>query len=163
MLGKIKDFLPKKSLLVSLAPKLTIEKMSAALGGSANIARMNPSASSIVNKGVNPTTFARDMNTDLQNEFLELMRPLGSIPVVEESKIEAYAVISAMSQTYFFYQLQKLKELAMDFGMEEKEAQTTISGMLWGSTETLFNSGLGKRFSRCETTRRSGRNHQRLL
>jgi pyrroline-5-carboxylate reductase len=75
-------------------------------------------------------------------ELLELLKPLGSTPIVEESKMEAYAVISAMGHTYFFFQLQKLKELAVSFGMDEKEAQTTISGMLSGTTQTLFNSGL---------------------
>jgi pyrroline-5-carboxylate reductase len=61
---------------------------------------------------------------------------------VEEQKIEAYAMISAMGHTYFWFQLQKLKELAMEFGMEEEEAEEAISDMLWGTTETLFNTGL---------------------
>lgn len=141
-LTKIKDFLDKDSVLISLAPKLIIEKMTTALGGFSNIARMNPSASAIVNKGVNPITFSKDMKVDVKNELLELLRPLGKTPVVDESKIEAYAVISAMGHTYFFFQLQKIKELAISYGMDEKEAQTAISDMLWGTTDTLFNSGL---------------------
>jgi pyrroline-5-carboxylate reductase len=141
-LAKIKDFVSKDSVLVSLAPKLTIEKMMAALGGIPNIARMNPSASAIVNKGVNPIAFSKGMPVELKNKLLELMRSLGSTPVVEESKIEAYAVITAMGHTYYFFQLQKLKELAVSFGMNEKEAQTAITEMLWGTTETLFKSGL---------------------
>jgi len=95
-LAKVKDFVTKDSVLVSLAPKLTIEKMAAVLGGSPNIARMNPSASAIVNKGVNPITFSANMQVDVKNKLLELMRSLGSTPVVEEPKIEAYAVIAAM-------------------------------------------------------------------
>jgi pyrroline-5-carboxylate reductase len=141
-LAKIKDLVSKDSVLVSLAPKLTIEKMTTALGGFANIARMNPSASAIVNKGVNPIAFSEEMKVETKNGVLELMRSLGSTPVVEEPKIEAYAVISAMGHTYFFFQLQKLKELAVTFGMNEKEANTVITEMLWGTTEVLFNSGL---------------------
>ena len=141
-LAKVKDFVNKDSVLVSLAPKLTIEKMAVVLGGSTNIARMNPSASAIVNKGVNPITFSRDMQVEVKNKLLELMRSLGSTPVVEESKIEAYAVITAMGHTYYFFQFQKLKELAVSYGMNEKEAQTAITEMLWGTTETLFKSGL---------------------
>ena len=141
-LVKIKDLMNKDSVLVSLAPKLTIEKMATALGGFANISRMNPSASAITNKGVNPIAFSQEMKVETRNEFLELMRSLGSTPVVEEPKIEAYAVITAMGHTYFFFQLQKLKELAVTFGINEKEAQTAITEMLWGTTETLFKSGL---------------------
>lgn len=141
-LGKIKEMLQADSVLISLAPKLTIEKMNSILPGFTNIARMNPSASAIVNKGVNPIAFAAEMNNEIKNQVLELTKPLGSVPVVEESKIEAYAVISAMGHTYFFFQFNKLKELAISYGMNEKEAQTTITEMLWGTTETLFNSGM---------------------
>lgn len=141
-LSNIKDSLSKNSILVSLAPKLTIEKMKTALTGFNNIARMNPSASGIINKGVNPIAFATEMNTEVKNQLLEMMQPLGYVPVVDESKIEAYAVISAMGHTYFFFQLNKLKELAVSYGMDEKEAQTALTEMLWGTTETLFNSDM---------------------
>ncbi len=64
------------------------------------------------------------------------------MPEISDSKIEAYAVISAMGHTYFNFQLQKLKELAVSFGMDEDEASKAITYMFWGTTETLFNSGL---------------------
>ncbi|HOT13544.1 MAG TPA: NAD(P)-binding domain-containing protein [Bacteroidales bacterium] len=139
---KIKGSLQPGSVLLSLAPKFTIEKLTALLGGFANIARMNPSASTIVNKGVNPVSFSASFDADKKKAFLELFRPLGYEPEVADNKIEAYAVISAMGHTYFNFQLQKLKELAVSFGMDEQEAAKTISNMLWGTTETLFNSGL---------------------
>jgi len=140
VLGKIKLNLRADSVLLSLSPKFTTENITAVLGGHANVARMNPSASTIVNRGVNPIAFASSFDPIKKNEMLELFKPLGSIPEVSDSKIEAYAVISAMGHTYFNFQLQKLKELALSFGMDEAEAKNTISNMLWGTTETLFNS-----------------------
>jgi len=141
-LSKIKGVLNKETLLVSLAPKITMEKMATALDGFSNIARMNPSASTIVNKGVNPVAFDSKVSAVTKLRFLKMMQPLGLTPEVAESKIEAYAVISAMGHTYFFFQLQKLKDLAVRFGMDEMEAQAVITDMLWGTTETLFKSGL---------------------
>lgn len=139
---KIKGNLQPGSVLLSLAPKFTIEKLDVLLGGFNNIARMNPSASTIVNKGVNPVSFSASFESSKKNALLDLFKPLGYMPEVADSKIEAYAVISAMGHTYFNFQLQKLKELAVSFGMDEQEAAKTISNMLWGTTETLFNSGL---------------------
>ena len=141
-LAKIKDFIKKDAIIVSMAPKLTISKMSAQLGGFPNIARMNPSASTIVNKGINPICFSQDMDVVGKELLKQLFAPLGILPEVKESKIEAYAMISAMGHTYFFFQFQKLKELAVDFGMDEKEAKAVISDMLCGTTETLFYSEL---------------------
>lgn len=141
-LAKIKDHVSGESVVISLAPKITIGNISAALGGIPNVVRMNPSASAIVNKGVNPVAFNMAMQTDVRQAFLELMSPLGSTPVVDESKIEAYAVISAMGHTYFFFQFQHLKELATGFGMDEQETRAALSGMIKGTVDTLFSSGL---------------------
>ena len=141
-LSKIKDIVQHDSILVSLAPKITIQKMSDTLGGFSNIARINPSASTFINEGINPVCFSPLMDADKKQKVISLMEPLGNTPEVEEPKIEAYAMISAMGHTYFWFQLQKLKELAIEFGMDEPEAEEVISDMLWGTTETLFNSGL---------------------
>jgi pyrroline-5-carboxylate reductase len=141
-LEKFKHYIKKNALLVSLAPKITIEKLRAVLPQIPNIARMNPNAGTYVNKGFNPVCFASSIDTTIKNEFVELFKKLGKIPVVSENQIEAYAVISAMGHTYFWFQLQQLKELACSFGLSEKEAQETITSMMSGTIETLFNSGL---------------------
>jgi pyrroline-5-carboxylate reductase len=138
----MKEFIKKEALVISLAPKITIEKLQAILPGVQNIARMNPNAGTYVNKGFNPICFARSANKTITGEFTGVFEKLGKIPVVKEDQIEAYAVISAMGHTYFWFQLQQLKELALSFGLSEKEAKETISVMLMGTADTLFHSGL---------------------
>lgn len=142
VLEKLKSNVNKDSVILSLAPKFTISKISGILGENKNIARMNPSASTICNKGVNPVSFAENFKIEKKNEMLTMFALLGYSPVVDDSKIEAYAVISAMGHTYFNFQLQKLKELGVSFGLDETETSKAITNMLWGTTETLFNTGL---------------------
>lgn len=132
----------KHSLVVSLAPKITFEKMRSALPQVKNLARMNPNAGTFVNKGYNPVSFAEGVDKLVLAECVALFETVGKVPVVAEDKLEAYAVISAMGHTYFWFQVQQLKELALSYGLSEKEAQDAISAMLWGTTETLFHSGL---------------------
>jgi pyrroline-5-carboxylate reductase len=141
-LSAIKNSVRKDALVISLAPKISIDKIKSLLPDVQNIARMNPNAGTYVNKGYNPVCFAKDGNRNSVTEFLETFEKLGKVPVVQENQIEAYAMVSAMGHTYFWYQLQQLKELGMSYGLSESEANETISSMLWGTTETLFNSGL---------------------
>jgi pyrroline-5-carboxylate reductase len=138
----LKDFIRKDALLISLAPKITIEKLQAILPNAQNIARMNPNAGTYVNRGLNPVCFAQSANKTITRGFTEVFEKLGKVPIVREDQIEAYAVISAMGHTYFWFQLQQLKELAQSFGLSEKEAKETISVMLMGTADTLFHSGL---------------------
>jgi pyrroline-5-carboxylate reductase len=141
-LRSMANFISPNALVVSLAPKITIATLKTILPQNANIARMNPNAGTWVNLGYNPVCFAAGTDEEISTEVLRLFGSLGKVPVVDEHKIEAYAVISAMGHTYFWFQLQQMKELALSFGLSEQEAQETISAMLWGTTETLFNSGL---------------------
>ena len=47
-----------------------------------------------------------------------------------------------MGHTYFWFQLQQLKEMAQTFGLSETEAVQAIMAMLHGTAVTLFESGL---------------------
>jgi pyrroline-5-carboxylate reductase len=141
-LNAIKNSIKKDALVVSFAPKITLDKMQSVLQNVSNLARMNPNAGTYVNKGYNPVSFAKNADKTAIKGFIEVIEKLGKVPVVPENQIEAYAVVSAMGHTYFWYQLQQLKELGLSYGLSESEANETISAMLWGTTETLFNSGL---------------------
>jgi pyrroline-5-carboxylate reductase len=141
-LNAMKDSVKRDALVVSLAPKITLEKIRSVLADVPNLARLNPNAGTYVNKGYNPACFAENSDPEVIQEFLNVFEKLGMVPLVPENHIEAYAMISAMGHTYFWYQLQVLKELGISYGLSEKEANDTVSVMLWGTTETLFNSGL---------------------
>jgi pyrroline-5-carboxylate reductase len=141
-LNSIKNFVRKDALVVSLAPKITLNKIESVLPDVPNLARMNPNAGTYVSKGYNPVCFSKNADKTVIKRFIAAFEKLGKVPVVPENQIEAYAVVSAMGHTYFWYQLQQLKDLGISYGLSEKEANETISAMVWGTTETLFNSGL---------------------
>jgi pyrroline-5-carboxylate reductase len=141
-LEKIKTKLRVNAVFLSLAPKFSIVKLEGVLQGIPNIARMNPSASAIINKGVNPVSFSASFDKALKESLLSLVKSLGYTPEVEDSRIEAYAVICAMGHTYFNFQLQKIRDLGVSFGMTADEAAIAVTRMLVGTAETLFNSGL---------------------
>ena len=58
ILQEIKSAVNPSAIVISLAPKISIAKLSEGLGGFKNIARINPNASSIVNAGYNPVSFS---------------------------------------------------------------------------------------------------------
>ncbi len=115
-------------MVISLAPKITIEKLQGILPGIKNIGRMNPSAGTYMNAGFNPVCFASSANAAARDEFIEIFKKLGFIPVVNDEQIEAYAVISAMGHTYFWFQLQHLKEMAQSFGLSGNRGRASHNG-----------------------------------
>jgi len=61
---------------------------------------------------------------------------------VDEEKLEAYAIITAMGPTYLWFQLFELFELGKSFGLTDKQAWKGIKKMLKGAVETVDESGL---------------------
>ncbi|MEE9910969.1 MAG: NAD(P)-binding domain-containing protein [Deltaproteobacteria bacterium] len=142
ILEDIQSSLKPDAILISLAPKWTIAKLSAALGGFNRIVRMIPNAPSVIGKGYNPLAFSPAITADLKKEILHLFKSLGDCPEVEEEKLEAYAILSAMGPTYFWFQMQKLRELGVSFGLTGKETDKVLYEMIKGAAKTIFKSGL---------------------
>lgn len=130
------------ALLVSLAPKLTIAKLSAALGGFKRIVRMIPNAPSAVNRGYNPVAFAPGLDKTEKQALWAWFGLLGDCPEVPEETLEAYAILSAMGPTYLWFQLYELQELGRSFGLTDEAAQEGIAKMAIGAVETMTASGL---------------------
>lgn len=139
-LEKLKNYLTKEQIVVSLAPKIKIEKIQEFLDGHKNVLRIIPNAPGIIGYGLNPLCFSKDFEREKKDEILEIMGFLGKSFETKEEKLEAYALISGMGPTYFWFQLRHLKELGKSFGLDEEQAKEAISYMLEGSIKTLFYS-----------------------
>lgn len=142
VLAGIKASIKPSGLVVSLAPKFTIAKLTELLGGFARLARVIPNAPSVVNFGFNPLAFGSALTAAEKTELTALLSPLGECPEVTESKLEAYAVLTAMGPTYLWFQLQALRELAVNFGLSEAEITPALKRMVCGAARTLLESGL---------------------
>ncbi len=138
----IKSGLTPASTLISLAPKWTIAKMTAQLDGFNRIVRSIPNAPSIITQGFNPVAFSPAFSDDEKDAMLGFFSALGQCPVVDEAKLEAYAMVTAMGPTYLWFQFQELFDLSRDFGLSEEEARMGIKAMIDGAIKTLFDSGL---------------------
>jgi pyrroline-5-carboxylate reductase len=138
-LGKIKDFTNKNAVFISLAPKITIEKISTTLSNK-NVARLIPNATSIINEGYNPVCFANDCIN--KNEIISFLSILGKTFETAETKLEAYAIASAMLPTYFWFQWFEMIEIAKQIGLTEAESKETIEETLIAAIKTAFKSDL---------------------
>jgi pyrroline-5-carboxylate reductase len=142
VLGEVQSALKPGAILISLAPKWTIEKLAGLLSGFTRIARMIPNAPSIVGQGFNPIAFSSVLTRDDRDVVTQLLTPLGDCVETAEEKLEAYAVLSAMGPTYFWPQCYELIALGESFGLTGAEAALALQRMLAGTMATIRESGL---------------------
>jgi pyrroline-5-carboxylate reductase len=142
VLAGIKAALKPDAIVVSLAPKFTIAKLSEMLGGFNRLARMIPNAPSLIGAGYNPLAFSPSLTTPERQSLSAFFAPLGECPEVAEPKLEGFALLTAMGPTYLWFQLQTLRGLAETFGLTTQDVAPALKRMVCGATRTLLESGL---------------------
>lgn len=142
VLREIKMELNEETILISLAPKLNMSILSENLNSHNNIVRCIPNSPSIIRKGYNPLSFYEKFNENIKSKVFEIFKNFGKYFEVEESKLEAYAIITAMGPTYFQFQVKKLLELSEKFGLNQDESVLALKNMFEGMNSLLFDSDL---------------------
>jgi len=138
-LEKIKTDVKEQTIFISLAPKITIEKMAAILPIN-QIARLIPNATSVINHGYNPVSFAPGMSEIQKWYILEMMNLLGHTFETSEEKLEGYALISSMLPTYFWFQWNELEAIGTQFGLSDAECRESIYETMNAALNTMYRS-----------------------
>lgn len=142
LLEELKDSISTESIIVSLAPKHTISKISEISGKKLKVVRMIPNAPSIIGQGFNPVSFSENITEDDKKALEELFSALGIYKGVPEKNLEAYAVLTAMGPTYLWFQLFELREIVMNFGLSKEDADEGLRNMITGAAAVMFDSEL---------------------
>ena len=141
VLAELRDQMAERSILVSPVPTIPMARLTAGLGGFTRLVRMTPNAPSILGQGYNPVVFHPSVGSEDRQRLLGLFGHSGPSPEVEERLLEAYAILTAMGPTCFWFQWLEMQRLAGLFGLEESTAKTAIAAMLHGAVAALFESG----------------------
>jgi len=140
-LEAIKAEVSEQTIFISLAPKITIEKMAAILPVH-QIVRLIPNATSIINHGYNPVSFAPVMSEIQKWYILEMMNLMGHTFETAEDKLEGYALLSAMLPTYFWFQWNELETIGTQFGLSNAECRESIYETLNAALNVMYRSGM---------------------
>jgi pyrroline-5-carboxylate reductase len=129
------------AVVISLAPKVTLDSLESGCGTS-RVVRVIPNAPSIVGKGYNPVAFGPRCDAGARATVSGLLAPLGDAPEVAEADLEAYAILSGMGPTYFWYQLDALRQVARGLGLQDHALDAALRATVTGTVATLLESGL---------------------
>jgi pyrroline-5-carboxylate reductase len=140
-LQNCKDSISESTIVVSLAPKITIEKIAAVLP-TQKIARLIPNATSYINEGYNPVSFSPEFGKKDKKTAMKLLKLLGKTFETDEAKLESYAIMSAMLPTYFWFQWQELENIGQQIGLDENEVRRSIQSTMKKASKLYFKSGL---------------------
>jgi len=140
-LEKLKPLVRDNTVVISLAPKISIEKIRSVLEVT-NIVRLIPNATSYINEGYNPISFCNEFDSAIKDKIMPMLEILGDTFEVDESKLEGYALISAMLPTYFWFQWKELLVIGEQTGLTREESTGAVFESLQAALNLMFRSGL---------------------
>ena len=138
----IKKVVRSDATVISLAPKISITKISSKLEQVKNILRLIPNATSYINDGYNPVCFSSGFNMGQKDSILDLLKNLGHTFEVGEEKLESYAIVSAMLPTYFWFQWNYLEEIGVMTGLTKSESEEAVHQTLLAALNLMYDSEL---------------------
>ncbi len=138
----IKNDVQPGATVISLAPKINLPKLATKLVHVKNLARLIPNATSYINEGYNPVTFATGFDPPAKKEILDLLISLGTTFEVSEEKLESYAILSSMLPTYFWFQWKELAVIGNKIGLSNEESKKSIHETIIASLDLMYKSGL---------------------
>ena len=141
-LAKISADVSEQTIFISLAPKIAIDKIASVLKPVQQIVRLIPNATSVINQGYNPVCFASGMSEIQKWYILEMLNLLGQTFETAEEKLEAYALLSAMLPTYFWFQWTELETIGAQMGLSETEVRESIYETMNAALNTMYHSGM---------------------
>jgi pyrroline-5-carboxylate reductase len=138
----LKNDIRSDSIIISLAPKISIARISSKANQVKNIARLIPNATSYINNGFNPVCFSSGFDKVTKETIMDLLANLGHTFEVAEEKLESYAIVSAMLPTYFWFQWNYLEEIGIKTGLTKQEAEAAVHQTLKAAINLMYNTEL---------------------
>jgi pyrroline-5-carboxylate reductase len=138
----IKGSINKNTIVISLAPKITITKILSKLDQAKKIARLIPNATSFINEGYNPVCFSAGFTLNEKKQVIDLLKLMGNTFEVTEEKLESYAIMSAMLPTYFWFQWKELTDIGIKTGLTEEETKNSIYTTMIAALNLMFKSNM---------------------
>ncbi|MBE7558452.1 NAD(P)-binding domain-containing protein [bacterium] len=141
----IRDALASDAILVSLAPKFTIAKLSEMLGGFSRIARVIPNAPSLVGRGFNPVAFAASLPADARQQVERLLAPLGAYLGFPRTNWRSMPYWRRWDPRTSGRNCTGTEKLGEAFGLDGRQALEALDKMLWGRRDDARLRSVGGR------------------
>ncbi|CAB4569282.1 unannotated protein [freshwater metagenome] len=155
-LSEVAAVLKPDCLVVSVAAGITTAAMGEKLSGNEAVVRAMPNTPSVVGLGVTGISKGSNVSAKQLDLAVELFSSVGTVLVVDESKIDALSTISGSGPAYVFYFAEKLITAAKSLGFSEQEASLMVKETFLGSATLLATSSSSPEELRQQVTSPNG-------
>lgn len=140
-ISKIKSSLRKESVIISIAPGITINSLKESFGTDNKIVRVMPNTPSLVNEGMSVLSFSEDKFSEEEVKDIEaIFKSCGEIETIEEQYMDAIVPISGSSPAYIYMMIEALADGGVLLGLPRKLSYKLAAQSVLGSAKMVLET-----------------------
>lgn len=140
VLPEIKEYISDESVIISLAPGITISQLEE-MCGTKRIVRTMPNTPALVSEGMTGVSYHKEYFTEEDRRIIEkIFSSIGKMRVVDEKLIDCVVCASGSSPAYVFMFMEALADSVVKCGMKREDAYEFVAQSVLGSAKLMLET-----------------------
>lgn len=141
VLKNIKDVVTDDSVIISLAPGITIEEIKNELGREIKVVRAMPNTPALVGEGMTGISYEESEFLYDEKETIEkFFESFGKVVKVPENLMSAVVCASGSSPAYVYMFIESLADSVVKYGIPRKDAYKLVAQTVLGSAKMVLET-----------------------
>lgn len=141
ILTEIKEDIRADHTIVSMAPGVTIEYLSNALGKIPTIVRTMPNTPAMVGEGMTAICFGnQEIKEENETLITKLFEAVGKTVILKESLMDASIIASGSSPAFLYLFMEALADGAVKYGIPRAQAYEMVAQTMIGAGKMLLET-----------------------
>lgn len=142
VLKNIQNVITEESVIISLAPGITIAAIKEELGADIKVVRAMPNTPALVGEGMTGICYENGELDFAEKEFVEqFFNSFGKVVTVPEKLISGVVCASGSSPAYVYMFIEALADSVVKYGIPRQEAYKLVAQTVLGSAKMVLETG----------------------
>jgi len=135
VLDDLKDHLPEKTLVISVATGISLSRIAAALGGNRKLVRVMTNTPVLVRAGASALAISPLVSPQDRALAIRLFEAVGRVILVEEHLMDAVTGLSGSGPAYIFQVIEALADGGVKMGLPRETALSLAAQTVFGAAK----------------------------
>lgn len=142
VLKNIQNVITEESVIISLAPGITIAAIKEELGADIKVVRAMPNIPALVGEGMTGICYENGELDFAEKEFVEqFFNSFGKVVTVPEKLMSGVVCASGSSPAYVYMFIEALADSVVKYGIPRQEAYKLVAQTVLGSAKMVLETG----------------------
>lgn len=142
VLKNIQNVITEESVIISLAPGITIAAIKEELGADIKVVRAMPNTPALVGEGMTGICYENGELDFAEKEFVEqFFNSIGKVVTVPEKLMSGVVCASGSSPAYVYMFIEALADSVVKYGIPRQEAYKLVAQTVLGSAKMVLETG----------------------